>query len=558
MKQKILSLILSLFLLASLTASTSSTMTTWAPAEVVCPICKHKNTFMQIMSYGSYIYEWPSKFQYIYWPLTDSPVLYSCAKCHYTAFMWDYNDGAKNKEDAIRKMLESLKFEGTYAKYTDIPMSQRLAIAEKVYQLLDRDDEWWCQFERVKGYHFAAEKKQEEADGARRKALSLAEKMLNQKGAGPSQKELYLITGSMKYFLKDHPAAIKDLEYASSLKFEDKKLGPEKSANMDAYLAKVLKDFIAAIKDEEVAKTEPVWPHRVLKGHDGWVMKLAFSPDNQALASADIDDGLILWNKSTATLTTRFPNRNVIQSVAFSPDGKLFVSGGYNKTIDVWDVPNNKLIKALDSHKDYIHALAFSNDGKFLASGSWDDTVRVWDVTSWTSMLTLAHPESVWDVAFSPDGSTLASIDFKGKIRLWNAKTGKLERDFSVDDGSGFVRFSPGGKLLATGADLAIALVDPQTGKVVRKLEGHERSPTAAAFSPDGQRLASVAWDGTLRIWNVDTGALVEILTKRGGHFRDVAFSPDGQTIATGSDDHTLRLWDVRPGVKAVKPEPQP
>jgi WD40 repeat protein len=544
--------VLAIALILSVTHSAFAT--TWAPAEIVCPVCKHKNTFMQVMSFGNYIYHWPSKFQYIYWPLTDSNVLYSCLNCHYTAFMFDFNDTKPDKLAQIKQMLARLSFEGKYEKYTDIPMSQRLAIAEKVYQIIGEDDDFWCRFERVRGYHFAAEKKETEAAEARRKALSLAEKMLQSKPKSPSEKELSLITGGMKYFLKDHEGAIKDFEHGLTLKFSPPDLEKEKAEGFDAYLSDVLKQFIAAIRDEEKAKTEPVWPHKILKGHEGWVMAAAYSPDGSLVASADIDDGLLLWDGRTGTLKNTFPKRNVIQTITFSPDSKLLLAGGYNKTIDIWDLQSNTLLKSLTGHVEYVHDLVFSPDGKVLASGSWDDTIKLWDVTTWTPIRTFKNEKSVWHMSFSSDGAILASIDSDGAIRLWETKTGKLRRRFSFEDKGGFVEFSPDGKLLATAADQTIVLVDPETGKEVRRLTGHSRSPQSAAFSPDGKRLASVSWDGTLRLWDVATAEQLEILTERGQHFRDVKFSPDGQTIVTASDDHTVRLWDVRPGVKAIKP----
>ena len=554
--KKLLHLSFAIALIFSVTCT--SFATTWAPQDVVCPVCKHKNTFMAPMSFGNYIYHWPSKFQYIYWPLIDSPVLYSCSKCHYSAFMFDFKELKPDKLPQIKKMLSEYPWEGVYAKYTEIPMSKRLAIAEKVYAIIGQDDDWWCRFERVKGYHFAAEKKEAEAAAARKKALELAEKILRDKQKTPSEKELFLITGGMKYFLGNHAGAIKDLEHALTLKFENAEVEKEKAAGFDGYLSQVLKEFIAAIKDEEKAKTEPVWPHRVLEGHKGWVMNVAYSPDSSLVASADIDNGLKLWDGRTGTLKHKFPDRSVIQSITFSPDNKLLAAGGYNKTIDLWDLSSNKLVKVLEGHSEYVDALAFTPDGKLLASGSWDDTVKIWNTSTWTSQLSLPHPESVWDVAFSPDGTTLASIDFKGTIRLWDPKAGNVRRHFSVNDTSGFVVFSPDGKLLALQGKQGIALAETATDKVVRTLEGHQRAAHAVAFSPDGKRLASVSWDGTLRLWNVATGELLEVITERGGQFRDVKFAPDGLSVVTASGDGTVRIWDVRPGVKAVKPEANP
>src|SRR3979409_1235572 len=93
--------------------------TTWSPKEVVCPLCKTVNTFMDVMSYGSYIYQWPEKFQLIYWPLTDTNVLYSCKKGRLTAFMWDFAVIPKEKLLIVKTRLDSLALkpvEGAYNK----------------------------------------------------------------------------------------------------------------------------------------------------------------------------------------------------------------------------------------------------------------------------------------------------------------------------------------------------------------------------------------------------------------------------------------------------------
>jgi hypothetical protein len=90
-------------------------------------------------------------------------------------------------------------------------MSYRLGIAEAVYKQLDRDDNFWCRFHRIQGYHLEKEGKSEEAKAARLKALALAEKMLKGEGKAPPKKELTLIVGSMQYFTGQKKKAIETL-----------------------------------------------------------------------------------------------------------------------------------------------------------------------------------------------------------------------------------------------------------------------------------------------------------------------------------------------------------
>ena len=70
----------------------------------------------------------------------------------------------------------------------------------------------------------------------------------------------------------------------------------------------------------------------------------------------------------------------------------------------------------------------------------------------------------------------------------------------------------------------------------------------SVAFSPDGGTIASGSWDGSVRLWNADTGEHLQMLTGHSGGVYSVAFSPDGSTIASGGEGPTIRLWDAHRG----------
>ena len=224
---------------------------TWFPKEFECPVCKTKNTFLVPGSWGSYIYQYPEKFELIFWPLTDSPTVHSCKKCHVSAFMWDFEKLPQEKHEELRKRLEGFKFDyaaarggrDVEAEYLRIPSTQRLLAAEQTYQILGRDDEFWCQFYRTLGHHYENHKQQPQADEARRKALAIAERMLADKARAGERKELLYITGAMRHFLKDDAGALKDFREAEGLKYENKEVGPEKSKNYDEFLSDLLRQY---------------------------------------------------------------------------------------------------------------------------------------------------------------------------------------------------------------------------------------------------------------------------------------------------------------------------
>jgi WD40 repeat protein len=71
-----------------------------------------------------------------------------------------------------------------------------------------------------------------------------------------------------------------------------------------------------------------------------------------------------------------------INSVAFSPDGKLIVSASDDKTIKVWDAATGKLLHSLEGHTAEVYSLAFSPDSRMIASGSDDGAMKLWDAAT--------------------------------------------------------------------------------------------------------------------------------------------------------------------------------
>ena len=82
----------------------------------------------------------------------------------------------------------------------------------------------------------------------------------------------------------------------------------------------------------------------------------------------------------------------------------------------------------------------------------------------------------------------------------------------------------------------------------IRTLEGHGNQCLSVPFSPDGGQLASGSHDRTVRLWNVSTGALLQVMIGHSHIVHSVTYSPDGTLIASGSGDKTVRIWDAKNG----------
>ncbi len=120
-----------------------------------------------------------------------------------------------------------------------------------------------------------------------------------------------------------------------------------------------------------------------------------------------------------------------------------------------------------------------------------------------------------------------------------------------------FVAYSPDGQTIASGGrDGTIRIWNADTGAHLQTLEGHTGAVMSAEYSPDGQTLASGGgpFDGTIRTWNVNTGENLQTIQLNVDSIWSVAYSPDGQTIASGGIDipslleTSLYIWDANTG----------
>jgi len=110
-----------------------------------------------------------------------------------------------------------------------------------------------------------------------------------------------------------------------------------------------------------------------------------------------------------------------ILSVAFNPDGKRIVSGGYDKTIKVWDAVTGAEVMTLGGHKGIVRCVAFSPDGRRIASGG-DGMLKLWDAGTGAELMTLrGHNHDASSIAFSPDGNCIVSGSEDGTINLWES-----------------------------------------------------------------------------------------------------------------------------------------
>lgn len=312
---------------------------------------------------------------------------------------------------------------------------------------------------------------------------------------------------------------------------------------------------------------------------------LLFSPDGSQIATASIDN-VKLWNVETgqeiATLTDQPDVKGGygtggVQDFAWSPDGNtlaLAKGGG----IYLFNLQTGEEIQLTTYGGHPEHMISFSPDGDLLAvsiykSGdSFRGIVDIFDAVSHELLFTLDDIEgspsfSPFGIAFSPDGAMLATGMVHswgaglGGLKFWDVSSGALIDEFSHEDLATILSlsFDKDGSLLAgISEEGSVYIWDIATGQVVQDFQGTSGYGGAVSLSPDGSLLAvgGAASDGRtygyepaeFHLFDLSSGELKFDLVGHESLIRSLSFNGDGSLLASASWDNTVRLWDTRTG----------
>ena len=356
---------------------------------------------------------------------------------------------------------------------------------------------------------------------------------------------------------------------------------------------------------------------RRLKGHTGNVTGLAFTPDGQLLVSGSVDRTVKLWDATSGAERVTFANYNVgvggslgTSSVRLSSDGKMLATAasGGGQRITVQAVPSGKEIIRFRGHKNLVTDMAFSPDGRTFISGSLDGTVRLWDLTpaaketghrSFPSdcdefvrgsspafslspdgrhLLTVFtnNTFSVWELpaltesprhplpvgkaacaALAVGGQLAAFVTTDGEVVFWHGETEETNW-FARPTTNQMSRavFSLDGKNFAVAGARGVSACDVPSGRTLFTLPIADNIVFSLAFSSDGQKLMAGLGSGMVKTW--DMAKRTPESTLRGHDFQanGVALLPDGRTLVSTAKD--IRFWDLESQTTNLVLNPRP
>ncbi len=146
---------------------------------------------------------------------------------------------------------------------------------------------------------------------------------------------------------------------------------------------------------------------------------MALAPGGRRAVSGGWDRTLRVWDlESGQTVRTLEGHTSVVNAVAITPDGNRIISASWDRTLRLWNLESGKTVRILKGHTDGVTAVAITTDGRRAVSASYDCTLRVWDLETGEEITAFTGERRMFRCAIAPDGQTITSGDEFGRVHF--------------------------------------------------------------------------------------------------------------------------------------------
>jgi RNA polymerase sigma factor (sigma-70 family) len=305
-------------------------------------------------------------------------------------------------------------------------------------------------------------------------------------------------------------------------------------------------------------KPAPTWKERCRLKQNATVTALVAGPADR-LYVGDSKGSVVEWDVRAERERSRLadgataPKESAIDALALHPDGKwVYVINEDRKNL--YSMFHHERREWLGNGLGGAKFFGSLPDGRALITGDLADDKRIVFRSHEFPKNTAAVPPDLKHAAAvrlvaAGDAEVVATVTADATVHAWDTGGGKLLWSTAVEKlDPTALAVSPGGKEIAVGGkDGVVRVFDGKTGKVVRRLAGHDGIVHAVVFSGDGKKLVTAGADKTVRVWNPATGKETAALKGHADAVRCALVSSDGELIVSGSADETVRVWELKP-----------
>ncbi len=325
--------------------------------------------------------------------------------------------------------------------------------------------------------------------------------------------------------------------FVESLSFSDDglRLAVGTRASADDYIIDLsAMDVVVSIDAEEGCKT------------------VHFVPGSGRLVTASADGSIDVRDRDTGeSVFTLASSGSWATALATNGDGSLLLSGHEDGTVRMWSLDRREMVfQAAGAHGDRVSSVALSSDGSTILSGSWDNTLRAWAPDGRQIDMRLSEGDLIRAVSLSDEGDLLLVVT-PTTVEIRDAQSRVLTRQLvGQADGLGgvFLSSSAGSGRLLTWSYGSAQLWSAKPQHGAYELASRDGRIDAVAESPCGRWIAASQRGDKVWLWDRENpGEWYGLLNEAGRVYR-MAFSPESEYLVVGCDDSTLRIWDVETG----------
>lgn len=241
-----------------------------------------------------------------------------------------------------------------------------------------------------------------------------------------------------------------------------------------------------------------------------------------------------------------------VRGIALSPDGKRVLTGSFDYSMIYWSLDGEKpkILKRFTDNDGAVNAVLFLPGGTRALSAGDDGAVSLWDLESGTRLHRFTgHTNKVADLALSPDGRLAASASWDHTVRIWDIEQRRelhvLKGHRGPVNGVAFLASEPGA-LFTAGYDGTIRRWNLDTGAFERTVYSHGWGINVMRALPAAGQVIFGSLNGSVGVVDVREGVQAKVLHPHEGPVLAIGLSADASLVATGAGDGLVRVWKVK------------